>query len=197
MPSAADLESFGAWWRARDERAGRLLDELAARAENDVDALGALLGLVLDNGLCRPALRTLLVDDHDLEEAEQAALAVVAQRIGQFEGRSRFTTWLHQVAVNEAKMLIRSRARRPSVPLADEPLPSAYLTRLSTLVANRMAVQEAVEALPVEFREPLILREYDALSYDEIAARLDCPVGTVRSRLSRARAALAAELTAR
>jgi DNA-directed RNA polymerase specialized sigma24 family protein len=118
MPSAADLESFGAWWRARDERAVRLLDELAARADDDIDALAALLGLILDNGLCRPALRTLLVDEHDLEDAEQAALAVVSQRLGQFEGRSRFTTWLHQVAVNEARMLIRSRARRPHRPIS-------------------------------------------------------------------------------
>jgi RNA polymerase sigma-70 factor (ECF subfamily) len=58
-----------------------------------------------------------------------------------------------------------------------------------------MMVRQAVEALPAEFREPLVLREYDALSYDEIAARLGCPVGTVRSRLSRARAALATALS--
>jgi RNA polymerase sigma-70 factor (ECF subfamily) len=196
-PDEADLQHFAQWWAARDERAGRLLDALAAHSDGDPDALGALLRLVLEHGLCRPALRKILVAEHDLEDAEQATLAVVAHRIGQFEGRARFTTWLHQVAVNEARMLIRARARRPSEPLAEEPAGSAYVTRLSTFVANRMMVRQAVDALPEEFRAPLILREYDGLSYEEIAARLDCPVGTVRSRLSRARAALSAQLTVR
>jgi RNA polymerase sigma-70 factor, ECF subfamily len=190
-----DTERFATWWASRDERAARLLDDLASRADRDAAALGALLRLVLEHGLSRPALRTVLLDGYDIEEAEQSTLAVVAHRIVQFEGRARFTTWLHRIAVNEARMLVRSRARRPSVPLSEEPAVSAYLTRLSTLVADRVAVRQAIDALSEEYREPLVLREYDGLSYDEIAARLDCPVGTVRSRLSRARAALSAALT--
>jgi RNA polymerase sigma-70 factor, ECF subfamily len=189
------LEDFAQLWARRDEAAAGILDELAAEASSgDSESLSDLLGLVLNHGLARPAIRRVLIDQHDVEDAEQTTLAVLAHRMGQFQGRSKFTTWLHQVALNEARMLVRARERRPSVAVA-EPLPgSAYLTRVSSFVADRVMVRDAVDALPDEFRAPLLLREYEGLSYDEIAVHLDCPVGTVRSRLSRARAALARAL---
>ncbi|MGL5867027.1 MAG: sigma-70 family RNA polymerase sigma factor [Dermatophilaceae bacterium] len=187
--------AFAAWWADRDERAHQLLDALAAAA-TDPRPLGMLLRLCDQFHLARPAVRRVLVDEHDVADAEQAALAAVALGVGNFDGRSRFTTWLHQVALNEARMLVRSRARRPSTPVAEMPEEhqSVFVARISTLVADQDALRRALDNLADPLREVLLLREARGLSYDEVAAALDVPVGTVRSRLNRARSALAQAL---
>jgi RNA polymerase sigma-70 factor, ECF subfamily len=184
---------FDAWWSARHPLAQDLLDELAARARSGDTAMEVLLGLIDGHGIARPALRKSLIAEHDIADAEQATLAAVALRVDRFEGRSRFTTWLHQVARNEAKMLIRARSRRPSTAVA-EPDPPPFIARLSTLMADRDVIDRALGELPESFRRPLELREIDGLEYDEIAAELDIPVGTVRSRLSRGRGMLVTAL---
>lgn len=186
-------DQFARWWDGRHPEGQELLDELAARAGSDEVALSALLSLIDRHGLARAALRRTLVDNDDVDEAEQSTMAVVAFKIDSFDGRARFTTWLYQVARNEAKMLIRSRSRRPATPVA-EPELTPFLARLSTLLANRDVIDRAFEALPEEYRRPLRLREFDGLEYDEIAATLGIPIGTVRSRLSRGRARLVEQL---
>lgn len=184
---------FVAWRASSAAAAEDLLDELAGRAPLEPAALDVLLELVDRHGLARPAIRTLLITDADVDDVQQAVLAVIALRIRQFEGRSRFSTWLHRVAVNEAKMLIRSRQRRPAVPVA-EPRPAPFLARLSTLTADRDLLDRAIADLPEKLRAPLELRELHQLDYGEIALELDLPVGTVRSRLNRARSFLTARL---
>jgi RNA polymerase sigma-70 factor, ECF subfamily len=186
------VHAFGVWWSQRDPRAQDLLDLLATGAA-DRTALSLLLRLVDQHQISRSAIRRLLIDDHDVADAEQATLALVAARIDQFEGRARFTTWLHQIAYNEARMLIRTQSRQPVSPVA-EPRPTAFMTRLSSLVVNREVIEQALGELPPEQRAVIVLREQQGLSYDEIAETLELPVGTVRSRLSRARAALASSL---
>jgi RNA polymerase sigma-70 factor, ECF subfamily len=190
--AAADRvsRSFADWWAARDPQAHVLLGELAARAVGEPAAMDVLLALIVQHGLSRGAIRRMLIDEHDIADAEQATLAVVALRVDTYEQRARFTTWLHEVAANEARMLIRSRSRRPSTPVA-EPDHSPFLARMSTLVANRDLIDRAMADLPESLREPLRLREVEGLDYEEIGRVLGVPVGTVRSRLSRARAALA------
>lgn len=199
-PSVGDLvarremeERFAHGWAVRDPRAKDLLDELAAAAPVDPDALELLLVLLERHGVARPALHALLFDGHDVDDAEQATLAAVALKVGQFDGRARFTTWLHTVAGNEARMLLRARRRRPAEPVA-EPEPAPFLARCSTLVANRDLVERVMAELPSAAREVLELREIRGMPYDEIADHLDLPVGTVRSRLSRARVQLAQQL---
>jgi RNA polymerase sigma-70 factor, ECF subfamily len=183
------VTNFEAWWSNRAIEARELLHDLAVRARSSADATDVLLELLDRHGVARPAIRRLLISEQDVDDAEQATLAVVATRLDQFEGRAQFTTWLHQVATNESKMLIRSRSRRPAVPLADSE-PAPFLARLSTIFADRDLVERALAQLPEPFREVITLREVHRLDYDEIAAQLDVPVGTVRSRLSRARALL-------
>lgn len=181
--------NFGEWWEARSIEAHDTLDELARQASLDPDAMELLLFLIDAHGIARSALHRVLINAQDIEDAEQAVMAAVAFKVGQFEGRSRFSTWLTQVARNEAKMLLRSRSRRPADLVAD-PEPSPFLARLSTLVADRDVVHRALDQLDEHHRRPIELREIDGLDYMEIARVLDIPLGTVRSRLSRARAML-------
>ncbi len=185
--------SVTTWWRAQDPRGAEVLERLARSGADDPHALDALLAALAANGVARPAIRRYLLDDHDVADAEQATLAVVGLRLGDWERRSRFTSWLHQVAANEAKMLIRARDRRPSTPVAD-PQPRPFTARLSSVLADRDLVDRAIRSLPDELREPLVLRELDGLEYVEIASALGIELGTVRSRLHRARAALVVEL---
>jgi RNA polymerase sigma-70 factor, ECF subfamily len=184
---------FAEWWPTHDERAHGVLDRLAADAAISTDSLDLLLELVDRHGISRPALRRILISADDVDEAEQSTLAVVAMKVDKYNGTARFTTWLHQVASNEAKMLIRARSRRPSSAVEDPPV-APFVARLSTLLADRDVIERAFAALPDNFRRPLELREIDGLDYDEIAATLDIPIGTVRSRLSRARAMLVESL---
>ncbi len=198
---AAVVERFDSWWPARDERAAELLDALAAMASGgrtrpSSTALDVVLELVDRHGIGRPPIRRYLIDEHDIADAEQATLAVVGLRIDTWNRQARFTTWLHRVAENEAKQLIRSRDRRPSTPHAQLE-PAAFVTRLSTVLADRDLVERAIAALPDELRRPLVLREFDHLDYAEIAGALDLEIGTVRSRLHRARHALVHDLRAR
>lgn len=188
------LEWYAARRREDDPGAHGLLDRLAADIA-DPDILEVVLRIVAEHHLARPAIRRVLLDPHDVDDAEQATLASVALSRARYDGRSRFTTWLHQVALNEARMLVRARARRPATPSAAPP-ENGVSGRLSSLVANRDAIDQALAALPDDQRVVIELRELHDFDYDEIAARLELPVGTVRSRLHRGRAALAAAVAA-
>lgn len=184
------VDAFGRWYASRDDRAGELLDLLASQRHTE-----PLLRLVERHGLARPALHRLLIDAHDIDDAEQATLVAVGLRLDRFAGTSRFTTWLHQVATNEAKMLIRTRERRPSTP-TDEPAVAPFIARLSTMLADRDLVDRALARLPDDLRRTITLREIDGLDYEEIAAATGVELGTVRSRLHRARARLVDDLRA-
>ena len=115
-----------------------------------------------------------------------------------FRGDAAFYTWLYRIAINTAKNHLVSRSRRP--PGSDVDLEDAqYMdagdalrdreTPESTLFGEelRAVVNGALEALPEDLRAAVTLREFDGLSYEEIAEVMECPVGTVRSRIFRAR----------
>lgn len=172
-----------------------VLGPVARRAaEGDRGALGLLLGLVDGHALAHGAIRRVLVAEHEVEEAAQEVLVTLARRIDRFEGRSRFTTWLWTVARNEARMLVR-RGARHAAPRDDLDVAiPAGVRRMSSIIATRATLEDAIAALPDEFREALVLREVEQLSYDEIAARLDVPMGTVKSRIRRGRERVAESL---
>ncbi|HUL10919.1 MAG TPA: RNA polymerase sigma factor RpoE [Methylococcaceae bacterium] len=124
-----------------------------------------------------------------------------------FRGESAFYTWIYRIAINTAKNHIATRARRPSdddidietaeqfetaVGLRDQETPEGVL--LSEELAH--VIQRALDELPDELRTAVSLRELDGLSYDEIADVMNCPVGTVRSRIFRAREAIDKKLQA-
>ena len=168
------------------------LDALALRAAaGDRDALEELLAAVQPR--VRRICGRMLLFPEDAEEAAQDALLLVATRIGSFAGRSRFTTWLHAVASNSARSTYRTLKRRAAERLTDE-LPVAADPRTTSVIAgSRLDLLEALEVVGAErpeLVEPLVLRDVQQLDYAEIARLLDVPLGTVKSRIHSARAAV-------
>jgi RNA polymerase sigma-70 factor (ECF subfamily) len=132
----------------------------------------------------------------DADDATQEALLAVVRGIGRFDGRAAFTTWLYRVATNAALDELRRRRRRPRpddgvAEIVDAVPAGGPTTSPSEAVVERTRLTEALAALPLEFRTAVVLRDVADLEYAEIAAVLDVPVGTVRSRIARGRAALA------
>jgi RNA polymerase sigma-70 factor (ECF subfamily) len=142
------------------------------------------------------------VKDHaEAQDVAQEAFIKAYRAIKNFRGDSAFYTWLYRIAVNTAKNFLLARKRRPGtdVALDDEEQFSDDIVALqeietpeSTLVREQLKhiIDNAISALSEELRTAICLREFDGLSYEEIAEALDCPIGTVRSRIFRAREVL-------
>ena len=164
----------------------------AARA-GDRDALDVLLRRHYDRlfGLCR----RVTGNDADGQDACQEALIAIVRGLGGFDGRSAFATWAYRVATNACLDELRRKRRRPE-PVAPEepgwgPPGSTAGPDSADSVATRIDLDAALATLAPEFRVAVVLRDLCALSYDEIAEVVGVPPGTVRSRISRGRAALA------
>lgn len=168
---------------------------LVARARSgDRRALEELLDRHADR--IHAVCRRIVADPHDALDATQEALLAVARGITRFDGSARFSTWCYRVATNAALDEVRRSRRRP---IAVEPSPTLAVTGSATpdgtgAVDARLDVDAALRTLPAEFRAAVVLRDLCDLDYAEIAEVLDVPPGTVRSRIARGRAALAAAL---
>jgi RNA polymerase sigma-70 factor, ECF subfamily len=168
------------------------LDALAlAAAAGDRAALEQVLAIVSPR-VSRICGRMLL-HPQDAEEASQDALLLVATRIDQFAGRSRFTTWVHSVASNSARSTYRTLKRRSAEQHTDD-LPVRADPRTTSVIAgSRLDLLEALEVVGrdhPEYVEPLVLRDVQELEYAEIARVLDLPLGTVKARIHHARQAV-------
>jgi len=146
-----------------------------------------------------------LADWSECQDVAQETFLRAYRAIGNFRGDAQFYTWLHRIAVNTAKNHLVSHNRRPptddididdaeqfasGMRLRDNDTPERELMRQQL----EQTVMRAVEALPEELRVAITLREVDGLSYEEIAKKMDCPIGTVRSRIFRAREAIDQEM---
>lgn len=140
-------------------------------------------------------------DPHEAEDVSQEAFLKAYRALPNFRGDSAFYTWLYRIAVNTAKNHLVSRGRRPpstdvDMEDAQQTDDSSMLRELETPEANlekedlRKVIQQAIEELPEELRTAFSLREFSGLSYEDITEIMDCPVGTVRSRIFRAREAI-------
>lgn len=132
-------------------------------------------------------------DRHEVEDVAQEVFWKVFTRIRSFDERSKFYTWLYRVAANAAKDHVKMRSRRPAVPLEEDagvvaPLDSPW--EHVSAAETRQMVQDAIKELPPRYREVLTLRELQGMSYRELAQVLKLSIGTVESRLHRARAKL-------
>ena len=141
---------------------------------------------------------------HDSDEARdvaQEAFIKAYRAIGRFRGDSAFYTWLYRIAINTAKNYLVASGRRP--PRSDIDAQDAeqyegatglkeYATPERLLLRDEIqaAIVEAIDELPDELRTAITLRELEGLSYEEIAQTMECPIGTVRSRIFRARDAI-------
>jgi len=151
-------------------------------------------------------LSRFIRDPAELEDVAQEAFIKAYRALPSFRGESAFYTWLYRIGINTAKNHLASTGRRMPVsldagsledegPELDERIPD-YHTPESELM-NRQIVETVnlvMDKLPEELRVAITLRELEGLSYDDIAAAMDCPIGTVRSRIFRAREAIAAQL---
>ena len=132
-------------------------------------------------------------DRHEVEDVAQEVFLKVFLRIHAFDGRSKFYTWLYRVAANAAKDHLKKRRRRPSVALDEDagiPDETDGPRERAVVEESRRMVRQAIAALPARYREVLALRELEGMSYNEIARILKLSIGTVESRLHRARARL-------
>jgi RNA polymerase sigma-70 factor, ECF subfamily len=137
-------------------------------------------------------------DPSDALDVAQEAFLKAYRALPRFRGDSAFYTWLYRIAINTAKNHLTALARRPvEVELGAERYSlDAFRSELETperlLLTDeiRDTIGAAVAALPDDLREAIVLREVDGLSYEDIAQAMDCPIGTVRSRIFRAREAI-------
>jgi len=139
-------------------------------------------------------------DAGEVEDVTQEAFIKAYRALGKFRGDSAFYTWLYRIAANAAKNHLVAKGRRPVADATIEDAESfdegGLLSEIASPEALAMGgelaevVEAALNALPDELKSALMLREFDGLSYDDIADVLGCPVGTVRSRIFRAREAV-------
>jgi len=139
-------------------------------------------------------------DSQEVMDLTQETFIKAYRAIDRFRGDSAFYTWLYRIAVNTAKNFLESRGRRPQasadvsdaenfddgIRLRDPASPERLLQREQL----QEELSRAIAELPEELRSAFLLREYDGLSYEDIAKILECPIGTVRSRIFRARDAV-------
>lgn len=140
-------------------------------------------------------------DPTEAEDVAQEAFLKAYRALASFRGDSAFYTWLYRIAINTAKNALVSQRRRPVDFDLDLQDPDQYERQAKLKEADtpegvlltdeiRTVVEEAMEQLPEDLRTAIVLRELEGLSYEEIAEAMDCPVGTVRSRIFRAREAI-------
>lgn len=137
----------------------------------------------------------------EAEDVAQEAFIKAYRALPAFRGDSAFYTWLYRIAINTAKNALVSNRRRPVDFDLDMQDPDQYERHARLKEADtpegvlltdeiRVVVEKALEQLPEDLRTAIVLRELEGLSYEEIAEAMDCPVGTVRSRIFRAREAI-------
>lgn len=155
-----------------------------AAAAGDRAALDVLLERHHDRIylICRKVLR----DPDDAADARQEAMLAIARKIGTYEGRTDFGGWVYRVATNAAIDLHRRAYRREDATDRFSHIRSPDSTT-SIIVRTKVDVDLALDALPEEYREAVVLRDIGDLEYSEIAEVLGVPVGTVRSRIARGR----------
>jgi RNA polymerase sigma-70 factor (ECF subfamily) len=141
--------------------------------------------------------RRLAGNDADALDATQEALIAIVRGLPRFDGRAKFSTWAYRVATNACLDELRRRNRRPDPGLPEfettdtAPLGGTTARDPAEVVSAAIDVDRGLALVPEEFRAAVVLRDVAGLDYAEIAAVLDLPPGTVRSRIARGRARLA------
>ena len=179
--------------------------QLVERAQRGEKQAFDLLVLKYQRKLAR-LLSRFIRDPAEIEDVTQEAFIKAYRALPTFRGDSAFYTWLYRIGINTAKNYLVALGRRAPTTtefdaeeaenFEDGTLLRDINTPENELLSKQLAktVNEAMDALPDELRTAITLREIEALSYEEIASIMNCPIGTVRSRIFRAREAIAEKL---
>ena len=161
---------------------------LAAATGGDLRAFDQLLAVHRDRlwGVCVRTTRNTA----DAEDALQDCLIAIWQNLAKFRGDSSFSTWIYRIAANAALTVVRKRREIAEIGIEVEDPSRDFVDAF----ADRDRVQAALMTVPEDFRVALVLREYGQFTYEEIAEHQGILVATVKTRISRARAAVAAAL---
>jgi len=179
--------------------------QLVERVQRGDKAAFDLLVLKYQRKIFR-LLSRLIRDQSEIEDVAQEAFIKAYRALPSFRGDSAFYTWLYRIAINTAKNYLVALGRRAPTSTETEIEDAETFddgerlrdmnTPDSMLVTKQVgaAVNRAIDGLPEDLRTAIVLREIEGLSYEEIAESMNCPIGTVRSRIFRAREAIAEEL---
>ncbi len=179
--------------------------ELVARVQRGDKKAFDLLVLKYQRKIMR-LLSRMVRDPHEVEDVAQEAFIKAYRALPQFRGDSAFYTWLYRIAINTARNWLAARGRQPSTPNALETEDGETFNQTDNLTDNSTpeslaasreiaeTVNAAMMALPEELRTAIVMREMEGMSYEDIAQSMNCPIGTVRSRIFRAREAIATRL---
>jgi len=174
--------------------------ELVKRVQKGDKGAFDLLVLKYEHKIVNLVMRYVRDPEIALDISQEAFIKAY-RALPRFRGDSAFYTWLYRIAVNTAKNHLASQRRRPTEMELDMQDPEHYglhakLQDTDTPEAISLSkelqeiLERAIHALPEDLRTAIILRELDGMSYEEIAQTMNCPVGTVRSRIFRAREAI-------
>jgi RNA polymerase sigma-70 factor (ECF subfamily) len=184
----------------------RLIDqELVARVQKGDKKAFDLLVLKYQQKITNLISRYIR-DSHEVQDVTQEAFIKAYRAIPKFRGDSAFYTWLYRIAINTAKNYLVAQGRRPPTDDVDaesaEQMDVGIRLKETGTPENHvlteeisLTVQKAIDELPEDLRTAIILRELEGMSYEEIANAMSCPVGTVRSRIFRAREAIDKQLS--
>ncbi len=179
--------------------------ELVARVQRGDKQAFDLLVLKYQRKIMR-LLSRMIRDPGEIEDVAQEAFIKAYRALPQFRGESAFYTWLYRIAINTARNWLAQNNRRPSTPSAQENEDGETFNATDNLtdssnpeseMASRQiaeTVNKAMNDLPEDLRNAIVMREIDGMSYEDIAESMSCPIGTVRSRIFRAREAIAIKL---
>ena len=186
-----------------DER--QIDQELVERAQQGDTKAFEMLVVKYNRRLGR-LLSRFIKDEHEVNDVVQESFIKAYRALPNFRGDSAFYTWLYRISINTAKNFLANNNKRPIMSsditngdgevidvveqVADNLTPEAELMNKQIL----QTVESAVAKLPEDLRRAITLCEMDGLSYEEIAEVMQCPIGTVRSRIFRAREVIAADL---
>lgn len=164
---------------------------LARRAQDDALSAVLLIEALDASGTVRRFAHAAVLDHGAVDDISQEALISIADSIGSYDGRAKVTTWVHSIV--RRRVADHLRRQRDTAPL-DEHTDTGASARMSSMIATRATVQQALNELPELYRAPVVLRDMDGQSYAEIARHLDRREGTIKAQISRGRAMVAARL---